>query len=236
MQRGCLSEKPRSCPTASPCRMTRPRFVAGDRRGRRDLQAAQMARPGDLAARRGHRVGHRHCGRQHRIVHRQVDLQASDIDVPVTPCLLRHPGNPSFARDTGMLRIPRSGQPLLIERLAFDMTDLGDQLALQVTARRDVAEVVSAGTSLLNRSPEGGAVFLETVCCGTFRVAGPSPVYARQLNTEGGRHAHHQRWQPVGDPWSASWWTTATARAVRSSAAWCIPWGMPIPGYRPCEQ
>ena len=33
---------------------------------------------------------------------------------------------------TGMFRIERPGPPLLIERLAFDMTDLGDQLAVQV--------------------------------------------------------------------------------------------------------
>ena len=37
---------------------------------------------------------------------------------------------PEFSRDTGMFRIDRPGQPLLIERLAFDMTDLGDQLAV----------------------------------------------------------------------------------------------------------
>jgi len=74
---------------------------------------------------------------------------------------------------------------LLIERLSFDMSDLGGQLAL--TARHDVTlrDVVSAGTSLLNRSPEGGAVLRENVCCGALRVAGPSKVYACQLITEG---------------------------------------------------
>jgi len=95
---------------------------------------------------------------------------------------------PSFARNTGMLRIDQPGPPLAIERVAFDMTDLGEQLAVQVSARRDVTlrDVVSAGTSLLDRSAQGGAVFLEDVCCGALRIAGPSPVYARQLDTEGG--------------------------------------------------
>jgi hypothetical protein len=94
---------------------------------------------------------------------------------------------PSFARDTGMFRIEQPGQPLLVERLAFDMTDLGDQLAVQVTAQRDVTlrDVVTAGTSLLDRSAAGGRVFIEDVCCGSMRIAGSAPVYARQLDTEG---------------------------------------------------
>jgi Pectate lyase superfamily protein len=95
---------------------------------------------------------------------------------------------PSFARDTGMFRVDQPGPPLVIERLAFDMTDLGDQLAVQVSARRDVTlrDIVTAGTSLLDRGAGGGCVFIEDVCCGKLRTAGPSPVYARQLNTEGG--------------------------------------------------
>lgn len=95
---------------------------------------------------------------------------------------------PSFARDTGMFRIEQGGPPLLIERLAFDMTDLGDQLAVQVSGNRDVTlrDIVTAGTSLMTRDPKGGRVFIEDVCCGAMRIAGPAPVYARQLDTEGG--------------------------------------------------
>ena len=37
-----------------------------------------------------------------------------------------------FSRGTGMFRIDEPGQPLLIEGGAFDMTDLGDQLAVGV--------------------------------------------------------------------------------------------------------
>ncbi len=96
--------------------------------------------------------------------------------------------NPDFARDSGMFRIDQPGLPLRIERLAFDMTDLGDQLAVQVTARRDVMlrDIVTAGTSLLDRGANGGRVFIEDVCCGAMKIAGSSPVYARQLDTEGG--------------------------------------------------
>jgi hypothetical protein len=95
--------------------------------------------------------------------------------------------NPSFARDSGMFRIDQPGPPLEIERLAFDMTNLGDQLAIQLTAPRDVTlrDIVTAGTSLLDRGPNGGRAFIEDVCCGTMKIAGQSPVYARQFDTEG---------------------------------------------------
>jgi hypothetical protein len=91
-----------------------------------------------------------------------------------------------FGRDTGMFRITEPGPPLLIERLVFDMTDLGDQL-VQVMARRDVTlrDVVTAGTSV-DRGTAGGRMFIEDICCGTLHFAGSAPVYARQLNTEGG--------------------------------------------------
>ncbi len=48
------------------------------------------------------------------------------------------------------------------------MTDLGDQLAVQVSAQRDVTlrDIVTAGTSLLDRGADGGRVFIEDVCCG----------------------------------------------------------------------
>jgi len=68
------------------------------------------------------------------------------------------------------------------------MTDLGEQLAVQVTARRDVTlrDIVTAGTSLLDRPAGGGRIFIEDTCCGAMRIAGPEPVYARQFDTEGG--------------------------------------------------
>jgi len=95
---------------------------------------------------------------------------------------------PSFARTSGMLRIASSGQPLSIERLAFDNTDQGAQLAIEVSGARDVTikDVVSAGVTLLDRKAEGGRVFLEDVCCGRMQIAGPRPVLARQFDTEGG--------------------------------------------------
>jgi hypothetical protein len=95
---------------------------------------------------------------------------------------------PDFDRAFGMLRILQPGPPLTVERLAFDMTDLGDQLAVEVAAPRDVVlrDVVTAGTSLLDRKASGGRVFIEDTCCGALKMAGPAPVVARQLDTEGG--------------------------------------------------
>jgi hypothetical protein len=96
--------------------------------------------------------------------------------------------NPTFARDTGMFRIDQPGPPLTIERVVFDMTNLGDQLAVQQTASRDLVlrDIVTAGTSLLHRSAGGGRTFIQDVCCGTMQIAGPAPVYAEQFDTEGG--------------------------------------------------
>jgi hypothetical protein len=113
-------------------------------------------------------------------VRRIVGMNAS---ITVTP-----QRNSSFARASGMFRVTKPGSPLLIDRVVFDMTDLGDQLAVEQTASRDVVlrDIVTAGTSLLNRGPDGGRTFIEDVCCGQISVAGAAPVYAMQLDTEGG--------------------------------------------------
>jgi hypothetical protein len=95
---------------------------------------------------------------------------------------------PGFSRAGGIMRVVTAGEPLSIEGLAFDNTNQGDQLAVEVSGARDVVlrDIVSAGVGLLDRKPEGGRVFLEDVCCGRMRVAGPRPVAARQFDTEGG--------------------------------------------------
>ncbi len=96
--------------------------------------------------------------------------------------------NPKFARTSGMFRVSEAGPPLTIERVAFDMTNLGDQLAVEQLAQRDLVlrDIVTAGTALLDRKSAGGRTFIEDVCCGKLSMSGPAPVYARQLDTEGG--------------------------------------------------
>jgi hypothetical protein len=95
---------------------------------------------------------------------------------------------PTFSRSAGMVRITAGGSPLAIERLAFDNSGQGDQLAVEFSGGRDVVlrDVVSAGVTLLDRKPTGGRIFLEDVCCGRIKIAGRQPAYARQLDTEGG--------------------------------------------------
>ncbi|MBC7799194.1 MAG: hypothetical protein H7Z10_01110, partial [Gemmatimonadaceae bacterium] len=94
---------------------------------------------------------------------------------------------PGFARTGGMVRVLTGGPPLEIGRLTFDNTNGGLQVAIEAAGARDVAirDVVSAGATLLDRKAGGGRVFIEDVCCGRITLAGPRPVFARQLDTEG---------------------------------------------------
>jgi hypothetical protein len=95
---------------------------------------------------------------------------------------------PSFARTSGMLRIASAGSPIAIERLAFDNSNLGAQVGIESSGARDVVvrDAVGAGVTLLSRTKSGGRAFVEDVCCGKIELAGAAPVYARQLDTEGG--------------------------------------------------
>lgn len=95
---------------------------------------------------------------------------------------------PGFSRTGGMLKVAAGGPSLSIERLAFDNTDMGQQLAIEVAGSRDVVikDVVAAGVGLLDRKQTGGRVFMENVCCGRMQTAGAAPVFARQFDTEGG--------------------------------------------------
>ena len=94
----------------------------------------------------------------------------------------------NFARSSGMLRVGGEGPPLFLEHLAFDNSNQGDQLGVEISGGRDlvIRDVVSAGVTLLDRKAGGGKVFLEDVCCGRIMLAGTQPVFARQLDTEGG--------------------------------------------------
>ena len=116
--------------------------------------------------------------------------------------MYRRSAGPAFARDGGIFKVVSDGPPLGIEGLAFDNTNQGAQLAVEVTGKRDVVlkDIISAGVALLNRRAQGGRVFLEDVCCGRMEVAGPNPVVARQFDTEGGGTRVTNRGQPIIDP------------------------------------
>jgi len=93
-----------------------------------------------------------------------------------------------LALDQPMFRIATDGPPLAIERLHFDHTDQGLRTGVEITGGRDVRvkDAIGAGVTLIDRKVNGGRVFVENVCCGKFQFAGNRPVFARQLNTEGG--------------------------------------------------
>jgi len=101
--------------------------------------------------------------------------------------VLRH-RQPGFSRDEGMLRVLTDGASLSIEGLIFDNSNMGQQVAIEIGGARQVAirDVVGEGVTLLDRKTGGGRTSLEDVCCGLFKVAGPQPVFAEQLDTEGG--------------------------------------------------
>ena len=95
---------------------------------------------------------------------------------------------PGFDRNSGMFRVASTGPPMSIENVAFDNSNRGDQLAVEISGSRDVLirDVVAAGVTLLDRKAGGGRVFVEDVCCGRIQIAGSRAVLARQLDTEGG--------------------------------------------------
>ena len=92
-----------------------------------------------------------------------------------------------FRRDLGMFRTRNAKSPLIIEKLAFDNSWLGDQAAVEATGSAPLylRDVVGAGVTTLLRPAGGGPAFIDNTCCGTFSIAGPEGVWMRQLNTEG---------------------------------------------------
>jgi len=96
--------------------------------------------------------------------------------------------SPEFAREVGFFAVNAGAKPLIIEKLAFDNSNSGAQVAVSVSGKRQVVlrDVVGAGVTTLKREKTGGEVFLENTCCGKIDIAGKAGVWARQLNTEGG--------------------------------------------------
>lgn len=94
----------------------------------------------------------------------------------------------NFRRDVGFFAVASDGKSLTIEKLAFDNSDLGEQVAVSVSGKRSVVlrDIVGAGVTTLKREKTGGEAFLENTCCGKIEISGKNGVWARQLNSEGG--------------------------------------------------
>lgn len=118
-----------------------------------------------------------------------VDIPASVQRIVGMNATIRvfSPRQPTFARSSGMFRAATAGPPLFIERLAFDNTNLGEQVGVELSGPRDIIlrDIVSAGTTMLDRKAGGGRAFLENMCCGLLRLMGPQPVFARHFDSEG---------------------------------------------------
>jgi hypothetical protein len=94
----------------------------------------------------------------------------------------------AFPNSKPMFRVIEAGSPLMIERLHFDHSFQGLKVAVELAGRRDVTikDTIGAGVVTLDRKYDGGRAFLENTCCGKLQTTGPAPVFAKQLNTEGG--------------------------------------------------
>jgi hypothetical protein len=64
---------------------------------------------------------------------------------------------------------------------------MGLRTAVELSGAREITirDAVGAGVTLLDRKTSGGRAFIENTCCGKFQFAGPQPVIAKQLDTEG---------------------------------------------------
>jgi hypothetical protein len=96
--------------------------------------------------------------------------------------------SPSFRRDQGMLRARNDKAPLTIEHMAFDNSNLGDQVGLEADGSQPLVlrDIVGAGVTTLQRPALGGEVFIEDACCGPLELLGNKGVWARQLDVESG--------------------------------------------------
>lgn len=92
-----------------------------------------------------------------------------------------------FQREEGLFRLRNNASPLVIEKLAFDNSYQGNQVAVEALGRQPLVlrDVVGAGVTTLLRPAQGGEAYLENTCCGTISVSGKQGVWARQLDTEG---------------------------------------------------
>ncbi|MEZ5691147.1 MAG: glycoside hydrolase family 55 protein [Rickettsiales bacterium] len=94
----------------------------------------------------------------------------------------------SLSRERGFFYVKSGKEPLVIEKIAFDNSWLGNQVAVELKGKRALVlkDVIGAGVTTLKRNKNGGEVFLENSCCGFIDISGSNGVWARQLNTEGG--------------------------------------------------
>lgn len=94
---------------------------------------------------------------------------------------------PSFARETGMLRVATAGEPLTIARITLDNEGHGSQQGVEHTGRRTLVlqDYIAFAVFAVARRPSGGRLYLDNFSGGPIHLEGTEGVWARQLNTEG---------------------------------------------------
>jgi hypothetical protein len=121
-----------------------------------------------------------------------------NLDIPATvhrivgmnSTILWTPSGQSAAVDDpkkGLLRTRNTSAPLLIEKLFFSCP-AGHHVAIEHSGSGPLVlrDIVGMGT-IFERDVEGGALYLSDISGGfLLHVAGRSPVWGRQINSEGG--------------------------------------------------
>lgn len=94
----------------------------------------------------------------------------------------------SFSRDLGLLRTTNNTNPLIVEHLMLDHSDLGDQVLMEVGGTQPLVlrDVVTAGAGTpLWRPSTGGKLYVENLSAGKILLEGKQGTWMRQVNTEG---------------------------------------------------
>jgi len=121
---------------------------------------------------------------------KQIDVPAKVRRIAGMFAVMSGLGNrpETIGADSGMFRVEEAGEPLTIERLAFDNPNGSSRLAVDHDGPRTVVlrDIITSGVMTVKRGPAGGPLFLENTCCGPIRIAASKQgVWSRQFNTEG---------------------------------------------------
>ncbi|MDO9354272.1 MAG: glycosyl hydrolase family 28-related protein, partial [Solirubrobacteraceae bacterium] len=117
----------------------------------------------------------------------------------------------------GILKVTRAGDPLMIQRLNFDMTGKGGKLAIEYrgSATLILRDVVGAGLTLVDRSNTGGELFGDNLIAASMKFAGTSGIWLRQFDSEGSGVRIANAGAPL---WLLGLKTEQNATAVANSA------------------
>lgn len=122
------------------------------------------------------------------VINDQIEIPSTvrRIDGLMSTITVRRYNSVPFWMGSGIFKVSSNRQPLLIERLTFDMMNRGGKLAIEHigSAALTVRDVVGAGINLVDRTATGGELFMENTSSGTVKLQGPAGAWFRQFNSE----------------------------------------------------